>query len=122
MEITDQKSRVEELADHVMEYVDTRWDLLVLNISEKGLAALSGIATILVLLVFGSIALVFAGIATAVWLGQRMNDPIAGFLIIAGFFVVLLLVVMIFARNYIRTVVTNSLLESIKDDDNEKNS
>ena len=88
MEITDQKSRVEELADHVMEYVDTRWDLLVLNISEKGLGALSGIVTMLVLLVFGSIALVFTGIGTAIWLGRQMDDPMTGFFIVAGFFVV----------------------------------
>lgn len=121
MEILDQKSRLEDLTSHVMEYLDTRWDMLVLDITEKGLTAASGIVTGLILAIFGGIALVLASIGTAIWIGQRMHNPVAGYFIIAGFFVVILALALMFARNYIRTVVTNSVLESIKDDDeNEK--
>jgi Putative Actinobacterial Holin-X, holin superfamily III len=120
MDITDHKSRLEDLTRHVMEYLDTRWDLLVLEITEKGLAAASSIVTGLILTVFGGIILVFVSIGTAIWIGQRMHNPIAGYFIIAGFFVVLLVLVLAFAYNYVRTVVANAVLESIKDDEEDE--
>lgn len=116
MEILDQKSRMEELTSHVMEYLDTRWDLLVLDMTEKSLTAASGIVTVLILTIFGGIALVFASLGTAIWLCQRMYSPVAGYFIIAGVFVAILALALTFARKYIRTVVTNSVLQSIKDD------
>ena len=119
MEILDQKSRVEELTSHVMEYLDTRWDLLVLDMTEKSLTAASGIMTVLILTIFGGIALVFASLGTAIWLGQRMHSPVAGYFVIAGVFVAILALALTFARNYIRTVVTNSVLKSIKEEDEE---
>ncbi|HRI58247.1 MAG TPA: phage holin family protein [Saprospiraceae bacterium] len=120
MEIIDHKSRLEDLTGHVMEYLDTRWDLLVLDMTEKTLTAASGIVTGLILTIFGGIALVFASIGTAVWLGQRLQNPVAGYFIIAGIFVVVLALSLTFARNYIRNVVTNSVLESIKDDNEDE--
>lgn len=120
MEIPDQKSRLEDLSGHIMEYLDTRWDLLVLDMTERGLTAASGIVTGLILTIFGGVALVFASIGTAIWIGQRTQNPVAGYFIIAGLFVVILALALTFARNYIRTVVTNSVLESIKDDDDDE--
>ena len=113
----EQKSRLESLAAHVMEYLDTRWDLLLLDITEKGLAVVSGLVTGLLMAVFGGIALLFACIGAAIWLGQRMSNPAAGYFIMAGIFVAILAIALIFARNYIRTVVTDTVLKSIQDDD-----
>jgi len=120
MEILEQKSRLEDLASHAMEYLDTRWDLLVLDMTEKSLTAVSGIVTGLILAIFGSIALIIASIGTSIWLGQRMNNPIAGYFIVAGIFLVLLALALTFARSYIRTVVTDSVLNSIKDDNDDE--
>jgi hypothetical protein len=80
----------------------------------------SGFVTGLILTLFGGIALVFASIGTAMWLGQQLHNPITGYFIVAGFFVVILALSLTIARNYIRTVVTNSVLESIKDDDEDE--
>lgn len=122
MEVTEeippeQKSRLELLADHVLEYLDTRWDLLLLDITEKGLTVVSGLVTGLLLAVFGGMALLFACIGGAIWLGQRMGNPASGYFMVAGIFVLILAVALIFARNYIRTVVTEAVLKSIQDDD-----
>ena len=113
----EQKSRLESLAAHVMEYLDTRWDLLLLDLTEKGLALISGLVTGLLMAVFGGMALLFACIGVAIWLGQRMGNPAAGYFIVAGIFVAVLAVALIFARNYIRTVVTDAVLKSIQDND-----
>ena len=118
MDLSEQKSNFQALTSHVLEYIDTRWDIFVLNASEKLLSAASEIVSGLVLALFSGIVLVFLGIGTALWLGKLMGSTAAGFFVVAGIFVVLLILAVIFARNYIRTAVTNSVLESIKDDDN----
>ena len=113
----EQKSHIESLAHHVLEYLDTRWDLLLLDITEKGLALVSGLVTGLLMAVFGGMALLFACIGGAIWLGQRMGNPAAGYFVMAGVFVAILAVALIFARNYIRTAVAETVLKSIQDDD-----
>lgn len=118
----DQKSRVEELARHFMEYLDTRWDLIVLSITERGMAAASSMITGFLLAFFGGIALIFASIGAAILIGRNMDNPAAGYFIMAGIFLIIMVLALVFARNYIRTVVTNSVLEAIKDDDDEKTS
>ncbi len=113
----EEKSRLELLAGHVLEYLDTRWDLIMLTLTEKALAAISNLVTGLMWALFGGIALLFACIGWAIWLGERLGNPAAGFFIVAGVFLLLLVIVLIFARTYIRTVVTDAVLKSIQDDD-----
>lgn len=120
MEDTEQKSRIELLAQHVLEYLDTRWDLWVLDITERGLAAASSIVTGLLLAFFGGMALLFASVGAAIWLGQRMGNPAAGYFVMAGIFLAILGGAIAFARNYIRTIVANSVLKSIQDDNKKK--
>lgn len=113
----EQKSHLESLAHHVLDYLDTRWDLLRLDLTEKALNLASGLITGLLMAVFGGMALLFASIGAAIWLGQRMGNPAAGYFTMAGIFLTVLALALIFARNYIRTAVTESVLRSIQDDD-----
>lgn len=113
----ESRSRLGELSAHIIEYLDTRWDLFLLQLTEKGMNALSSIISGLLLVFFGSIILVFASIGAAIYIGQAMDNPAAGFFIMAGIFMVVLILGIIFARNYVRTVISTSILESIKDDD-----
>ena len=113
----ESRSRLGELSVHIIEYLDTRWDLFLLQLTEKGLNAITGIVSGLMMVLFGSIVLIFASIGAAISLGQWLDNPAAGYFIMAAIFVLLLIMTNIFARNYIRTIVSNTVLESIKDDD-----
>ena len=113
----DSRSRLGELSAHIIEYLDTRWDLFVLQLTEKGMNAVSGIVSGLLMALFGSIILIFLSIGAAISIGEALDNPAAGYFIMAGVFLLLLILLTIFARNYIRTAVSSSILESIKDDD-----
>lgn len=121
MDVINQSSgsRLEMLSRHVMEYIDTRWELIQLNLGERGLAAATTLVSGLLLTFFGGIILVFVSIGGAIWIGQKLQNPAVGFFIMAGFFTVLMALALFFARNYIRTYITTMVLESIKDDDDE---
>lgn len=113
-------SRLELLTRHAVEYLDTRWELIQLNLTERGLAASITMVSGLLLTFFGSIILIFASIGGAILIGQSMGNLAAGFFIMAGFFTLLMSLAVVFARNYIRTYITEKVLESIKDDEDEE--
>ena len=119
MEILNNESRTHlgDLTAHIIEYLDTRWDLFLLQLTEKGLNAITGIVTGLLSVLFGSIVIVFACIGAAISIGRWLDSPAAGYFIMAGILVILLLLTNLFARAIIRTKVSNAILESIKDDD-----
>ena len=121
MDIVNQSShsRLETLTRNIVEYIDTRWELIQLNFTERGLSAATTLISGFLLTFFGGIILVFASIGAAILIGQRLENPASGFFIMAGVFVVIMTIALIFARNYIRTYITETVLESIKDDDDE---
>ena len=113
-------SRLEMLTRNIIEYVDTRWEIIQLNLTERGLAASATIVSGLMLTLFGSIILVFVSIGTAIWLGQELRNPAMGFFIMAGVLTIFMGLALLFARSYIRTYITNIVLDSIKDEDDEE--
>ncbi len=121
MDIINQSSQswLETFTRNIMEYLDTRWEIIQLNITERGLSVVTTLASGLLVTIFGSIILVLASIGTAIWIGQHLENPAIGFFIMAGVFIVMLTLVLVFARNYIRTYITDTVLESIKDEEDE---
>ena len=119
MEILNNESRSQlgDLTAHIIEYLDTRWDLFLLQITEKGMNAVTGVVSGFLLVLFGFITIIFASIGAAISIGRWLDNPAAGYYIMAGVFIILLILATAFARTYIRNVVSNSILESIKDDD-----
>lgn len=116
----ESRSRLGELSSHIIEYLDTRWDLFLLRLTEKGMNVLSSIISGLLAVLFGSIILVFASIGVAISIGRALDNLAAGYFIVAGIFVVLLILGIVFAHAYVRNVVSTSILESIKDDDTDE--
>ncbi len=115
----ESRSRLGELSAHLIEYLDTRWDLFLLQLTEKGMNALSSIISGLLAVLFGTIILIFASIGIAITIGQALNNMAAGYFIVAGIFVVLLILGIFFAHAYVRNIVSTSILESIKDKDDD---
>lgn len=121
MEVNDHPhSRLHMLSSHVAEYLDTRWEIIQLNLTERMLNASTTLVSGLLLTFFGGIILVFASIGGAILIGQSLNNPAAGFFIMASVFIVLMILAVIFARNFIRNYITEIVLESIKDKDDEE--
>ena len=116
------QAHLEDLSQHAMDYLDTRWDLIVLNFTERGILIMSRIITGLFMAFFGGIALVFISIGAAMRIGQQLQNPADAYFIMGGVFVAVLLLAVSIARNYVRTVITNGVLQSIQDDDDEKTS
>ncbi len=115
-DVTDEKkSHLELLAQHVLEYLDTRRDLFLLSLTEKGLSLSSSIISVLVWAFFGAITLVFLGIGAAIWIGSQLNAPALGYFFVAGMFVLLSGVIVAITRNFVRKILTKTIFTLIQD-------
>lgn len=112
--------KTEDLVKHIREYIDVRLNSAKLSVAEKTSLVVSNIiAGILVLSVF-LFVIVFAGIALAYALAEWTGRLYAGFLIVAGLYFLLAVIIWISKDRLLRMPVFNSILnELISDDNNE---
>lgn len=119
MQTEDNKNQVEKLAGDVMDFLDARWDLLVLNFTERVSKAVALLTGILIMAFFGLLIILFLSLGLASWLNRVLNSPSAGYLITAAVMLILLLVVRILALGMVRAGILKKVIETL-DHDNEQ--
>jgi len=114
--------KVEDLVDHVKEYVHVRVDEARLGLAERSSGVIATLIAGSVLTCIITLAFVFVFIAAALLLGRVLNDLALGFLIVAGFLALIGLIVWWGKRRLIRIPVMNAILDELfETDNNEKN-
>jgi len=107
------KASTQQLKDHVGEYVNTYIQITKAKATQTASTAASGAAIGIAALVFGIFFLFFLFCGLALWLGALMDNRQAGFFIVAGFF--LLLIVLIFAlrKKVIVPLIQNAIISKV---------
>jgi hypothetical protein len=114
--------KVEELTDHVKDYITTKVEITKLRFAEKTSLTIGNIIAAVVVAVLFLFVLLFGSIAGAWALSDWIGKNYAGFLIVTGFYLLVAIIVW-FARNrLIRFPVMNAIIKMLhKKDDDEKN-
>ena len=113
-------AKMEELTDSVKEYVNTRIASVKLSVAEKSSALVANlVAGMLVAAVF-LFFLIFAGIALALVLSEWTGKLWAGFLIVAGIYLLIGIIVWIAREKIIRLPVMNALIKQFFSTDDEE--
>ena len=113
----EEKVKIEHLVSNVKEYAEERLKLIILNAYDKAGRLLSNTVSILILAVISFFVLLFVSFAMAWWIGQALEQPFLGFLIIGGVYLLLVLLVYVNREKWIRTPVINSFLNDVMDED-----
>lgn len=108
------KEKTTDLVDHVEDLANTFYKLTVVNLTQKTSNITSGIIVSLVVGVMCFFVLLFAGIALSWWFGDLLENRTAGFLLGAGFFLVVLLIVVLL-RKQIAYPIRNFIIRKIYD-------
>jgi hypothetical protein len=111
--------KVEELTDHVKDYVTTKVELTKLRLAEKTSLTIGNTIAAVVVAVLFLFVILFGSIAGALGLSDWIGKKYAGFLLVAGFYLLVAIIVW-FARNrLIRFPVMNAIIKMLhkKDDD-----
>jgi hypothetical protein len=114
----EEKNKVEQLLGNVKSYVETRFDIVMLNMQDKLSDILSSVASVLVLSVLSVFVVFFMSIGAAWWIGQSLQNSSVGFFIVGGFYLLLMLVIFMFKDQWIKSPVINALLKKININEN----
>lgn len=117
----EKKAHLEMLSHHVLDYLDTRRDLFILSLIEKGLSVSSSIISTAVWGFFGIMVLLFLGLGSAIYLGTLLNHPAIGYFLVAGVFLVIAGLTIALVRSYVRQLLTQSVLKLIHENQLDEN-
>lgn len=111
----DLKEKTADLADHVEDLATTFYKLTVVKITQKATNVASNLLLVLSIAIFGFFIILFAGIALAFWVGDLVDSRAGGFLITAGFFGIVLLIIAAIRKKIVFPYIRNLIIRKIYD-------
>ena len=107
------KDKAEILTDHIGDYLETFYKLSALNATGKATGIISAGITSVVVMLFIMFAMLFAFMGVGWWLGEQMNNMLAGFGIVAGFYIFLIVIILIFRKSFLFPLIRNILIRKV---------
>jgi hypothetical protein len=107
------KTAVGNLKDSAEDIIDTYSKLAIATATKKGADAAAGAVSGILMAFIGMLTLVFAFIGLAFWIGTLVNSTAGGFLIVAGFFALLLVLIIVTKGRLITPLVRNTIVKKV---------
>jgi len=113
MEAQNLKEDAKDILNHSQDYLETLYKLNVVRATKKASNIASGLVNSVLLFFISLCVLLFLSIAAAWWIGQEINNPALGFLSVAGFYMLLAIILIALRKNVISPFIKNSLIKKI---------
>ena len=118
MEAQNLKEDAKDILNHAGDYAETFYKLNLLRLTKK----VSDVASVVVnsvLIFFISLCiLLFISFAGAWWLGDVTNNRALGFLLIAGFYLLIVFVLVLIRKKVISPFIRNTLIRKLYEEKN----
>ena len=111
-DMKDIKNKAETLTDHVTEYVETYFALNVLKATDKAAGIASTSIASLLIGVFAFFTLLFLSIGLGYWIGQQLDNMLASFGIVAGFYALLAVLIVALNKKVFSPFLKNLIIRS----------
>lgn len=111
--------KVEDLAEKVKDYLNTRISLVKLQFAARTSKVLSNLIASLVVFLILMLFIIFAGIALALALSAWIGPLYSGFLIVAGLFLLTGIIIWKKRESLLRIPIMNSIISQLSNDDEE---
>lgn len=98
------------VVDKIKEYGQVRKELAILIIAEKASQLFANLVTDGLVLLFGVLTFLFGSLALGFYLSEVLGNTYAGFLIIAGFYLLAALIVYLIKDKYMEKSITNAMI------------
>ncbi|HLZ86924.1 MAG TPA: hypothetical protein VKQ52_06790 [Puia sp.] len=106
-------AKVENLVDHVKDYMHVRVDEARLGIAERSSGAVAFLAAGVAVTGIFTLCFTFIGIGAALLIGRVLDDLVSGFLIVAAFQFLLGLIIWRARQRLIRIPIMNAILQQL---------
>ena len=101
----------EQLVEKVKEYVNVRKELTILNAVNKGSQLMAGLITDGLVLILAVLAFLFGSLALGFYLSELLGNSYAGFLIVAGIYLLAALILNSIKEKVVEKKIINSIIE-----------
>lgn len=118
--VEDPQTEIEQLSEHLREYVGIRRELFELKLWDKLFSTTAAALTWIVIAFLAIISFFLFSAGIAFWIGTAIGHAWIGFLIVAGVYAVLA-TVLFFARDkLIQKPLTNRFIDKLVNDDDDE--
>jgi hypothetical protein len=107
------KQTTQHLTEHLGELLESYYRLGVLNVTDKATVIASFTITILVVTILIMFALLFIGFGFGWWLGNQLQSMLAGFAIVAGVFILLVVMIMALRKRVLLPFIRNVIIKKV---------
>lgn len=111
--IEDRKELIEDLFEKAEEYVKTNIEIAKLKATDKVAEIVSSLIAQIAIVVLSFFFLLMLNIGIAFWLGTVTGVTHYGFMIVAGFYALLVGILFVFRKEIIKTPINNSIINQI---------
>lgn len=106
----EKSSLVDSILERAILYVKTTFDLYKLKAVEKSADLLSTFFSRIIILFFVSIIIILLNIGLALWIGDLTGKSYYGFFIVALFYLVVTLLLLLFQEQLVKLPICNSII------------
>lgn len=107
------KQNAEKLTESITNYAETYYKLTVLKAADKATGIASASLGAVVILLLGIFVLFFLGFALALWLGDVLNSPAAGHLLVAVLFAAIIVTVVLLRKKIVFPYIRNTIIRKM---------
>lgn len=107
------KTKAGDLTDSISDYIQTYYKLTLLNVADKSTTLGASVMAALVVAFLGIFVLLFSGIALGIWLGHLLENEALGYLLVAGLYLLLIVLIVILRKNLVFPFVRNKLINKL---------
>lgn len=111
----NQSSTVESLIDRVKIYVETRIELLRLKAIDKSSSFLSLLISMIIVILMSFIFIILFSVGLALLIGEMLGKTYYGFFIVAGFYLLVGLILLAFRNKWLKTPIADSMIKNLTD-------
>lgn len=96
---------INDLKENIRAFTQSSAEYYKLNLYKNLTKGIISLITALLIGFLGLFAVIFLSIAVAILLSNLLDSPSAGFFIVAGFYILLLVLMVVVGKNYIKKTV-----------------
>jgi hypothetical protein len=108
----EEQTKIEELSDKLKSYIDTRYELIVLNTSDKVSNIGSQLIVYLILGILAVLFMVLLSVALSLYISSIYGNSFIGFFVVAGIYFVSTILFLLFKKQ-ISTPFRNKIIQEV---------
>ncbi|MEM9846823.1 MAG: phage holin family protein [Bacteroidota bacterium] len=110
---TDFLEEVGKLNVYAQSYLNDRVEYVKIRVAEESIKTISGVVHAVVLGLLALLVLVFLSVVAGLYLGKVLENYVLGFLIVSGFYLLLMIAYLLFKRQLVANPIAKILIDKI---------